>query len=158
MIWTTILSTQRCILQRGYMLIQKIAYSPLAFWLRTTINITLPDSSVSHMDWEFFTISFPTQGFYNSHHLCEMESGHTNLLGYPLEDLQSAVKKGSTYFSQTCNILIYRQVTSKLKTYAQHSDNQQLLFFFYFVFKSRQVKLMPISMQVSNIIYFLGEP
>lgn len=24
-------STQRCILQRGYMLIQKIAYSPLAF-------------------------------------------------------------------------------------------------------------------------------
>ena len=25
-----------------------------------------PDSSVSHMDWEFFTISFSTQGFYNS--------------------------------------------------------------------------------------------
>ena len=33
-------------------------------------------------------------------------------------------QKGSIYFSQTCNILICRQVTSKLNVYTQHSDDQ----------------------------------
>ena len=67
------------------------------FWLRTTINITLPDSSVSHMDWEFFTISFSTQGFYNSFTVNFALLLYTvaSLLDKPRRSMISAVVRGT---------------------------------------------------------------
>ena len=62
-----------------------------------TINITLPDSSVSHMDWEFFTISFSTQGFYNSFTVNFALLLYTvaSLLDKPRRSMISAVVRGT---------------------------------------------------------------
>ena len=56
-----------------------------------------PDSSVSHMDWEFFTISFSTQGFYNSFTVNFALLLYTvaSLLDKPRRSMISAVVRGT---------------------------------------------------------------